>query len=304
MSALLAELFYWLVNMSIVGSVAGIVVVLVRLIWRIPRRVIVWLWAIPFCRLIVPFGVGGRFGFMALIGRFFSKTVPISLESASLSATNVVQGAQSYFPLTYKSFLIATVFRVAAVIWLIIALLMLVLWMVQYAQTARMLRDARHLKGDIWLSPYIDSPLVFGVFRPRIVQPDHGENVDELVLLHERMHIRRLDNVWRLLAFITAAMHWFNPLVWWFLDLFLKDLEMACDECVLDACGEDQRKAYAATLLSAAQARHRFLSAFGGAPLRTRLSRILSYRKLSVLSLVACALLVGTMAYMLLTNAV
>ncbi len=302
---MLAEWFYWTLNMSIVGIITGIAVLLVRAVPCIPRRVILWLWVIPLCRFSVPFGIGSRFGLMALVGRFFAKTVTIvSGNTAYVSSTNFIQSAEEYFPITYKSFWLTTVFRTSAVVWLVGMTVMLVLLVLEYCRSARQFRDLKLVKDNIYCSSKIDSPLVYGIFRPRIIVPESDQEPDKLILLHEQMHIRRLDNMWRLIAFIVAAFHWFNPFAWLFLHLFLKDQELACDECVLASCTERERKMYAVILLDTAQARQRVASSLGGAPLRDRLPRILSFRKMTVVSIVASIMLVCTMAYLLLTNAV
>src|SRR5262245_6646011 len=63
------------------------------------------------------------------------------------------------------------------------------------------------------------TPAVVGVFRPRITLPDGIRSVlteDELdaVLLHERTHARRRDNLIRLVHEIGVCAFWFHPLVW------------------------------------------------------------------------------------------
>ncbi len=301
---MLAEGFYWLLSMSIVGTLVGAVVWLIRCIPRIPRRVTVWLWGFVFCRLVVPVSFGGRFGLMALVSKFFSKTIEVYADDRwSLTITNTVQGAESYFPVTYKSLWVSTIFHVASVIWMIVAILLLVVITIQYVQTAHLLSDAKPIKNGVWCSSSVDSPMVFGILCPKIVVPPTDGEIERFVLLHEQTHIRRKDNLWRLLAIITAVIHWFNPFVWWFLRCFLSDLEMACDESVLASCEEEERTAYAKALLDAARTRAQMFSPFGGAPLRTRILRVLSYRKLSVLSLIGCVLLIVSMAYVLLTNA-
>ena len=74
---MLREIFYWLFNMSVAGALSGAVVLLLRLVKKIPRRVIAVLWAIPFLRLWVPVGIGGKFGLMTLLSRFTTKTVTV-----------------------------------------------------------------------------------------------------------------------------------------------------------------------------------------------------------------------------------
>ena len=58
---MLDTVFYWLFNMSIVAGVCGLIIVLLRLVKKIPRRITTVLWAIPFIRMCVPFGVSGRY---------------------------------------------------------------------------------------------------------------------------------------------------------------------------------------------------------------------------------------------------
>ena len=104
------------------------------------------------------------------------------------------------------------------------------------------------------------------------------------------------------LAFLTAALHWFNPLAWVFLKLYLSDVELACDESVLAGLPPDARGLYAHALLDTAQSKTLFASAFGGARLRTRIEHILSFKKMTVLSAAAFGILAAGIAYILLVN--
>ena len=63
----MGDILYWLLNMSIIGSVAGLFVLLIRLIKALPRRFINLLWAIPLLRFCIPVGLGGRYGLMSLL---------------------------------------------------------------------------------------------------------------------------------------------------------------------------------------------------------------------------------------------
>ncbi len=106
-----------------------------------------------------------------------------------------------------------------------------------------------------------------------------------------------------MIAFCAAALHWFNPLAWVFLKLYLSDVELACDESVLSKLSEEDQKRYAHALLNAQKSRTVFASAFGGARLRTRIERIVSFRKMTVVSVVGFGILTCAIAYILLTNA-
>jgi len=72
------------------------------------------------------------------------------------------------------------------------------------------------------------------------------------VLLHELSHIRRGDTAACFLAAVLSILHWFNPLVWLAFALMRRDIEVLCEDSVIEALGEHERPGYAATLLALA----------------------------------------------------
>lgn len=82
-----------------------------------------------------------------------------------------------------------------------------------------------------------------GFFRPRIYLPA-GLTSEEriLVLTHEKTHKRRQDSRVKLLAWLVCAVHWFNPLLWLAFILLARDMEMACDEQVLEQLGTEEKQ--------------------------------------------------------------
>ena len=305
----MGDVLYWLLNMSIIGSVAGLFVLLIRLIKALPRRFINLLWAIPLLRFCVPFGLGGKYGLMSLLPRYVVKTVPVFEAPSSsfyISGANSIQAANGSFPIKYKIDLLADVFRYASIVWAVIAAALLIAMTVIYIATLSELKDAERLHGNVYCSDKITSPAVYGIFRPKIIIPvSYKDSADlDLIPMHERQHIKRLDNFFRVAAFVVAAVHWFNPLAWLFLKLYLSDSELACDESVLSKLDEDGRKQYAYALLDAHKSKTVFASAFGGAKLRTRIERIVSFKKMTVISAAGLSVLAAVIAYILLTNAV
>ena len=304
--AMLQEVFYWIFNMSIVAALMTGIIALIGMVKKVPRRMMAFLWLIPALRMTVPLGLSSPYSLMSLLSRITTKTVVVfqPMPGMDFTMTNLTMAANSYFPITYKTNILADVFAVASVVWIIVALAILLLLAVLYVTTLRELKDSNHLRENIFLSEKVNSPAVYGVFRPKIVLPASWADRNlELVLLHERTHIRRLDNLWRIIAFVIVALHWFNPVAWLFLKRLLTDLELACDEGVLAQLGEDRRKEYALSLLDSKTGGNVFASAFGGAKIRTRIENILSYRKMRWISLVAFAGLTFAISYVLLTNA-
>jgi len=304
----LSEIFYWLLNMSIIGGFIGLIVALLRKIPKFPRFAAYVLWILPLIRLWLPFGPASQWSLLNLISKFATKTVVLWQSEpgvSKLSMTNSVQAAASYFPVVYKTDLLKTIFEVAGVIWAIMAAAAILAAIFLYAVTKRELRDARHLRDNIWQSNKLASPAVYGIIKTKIVIPDWVSEQDlPYILAHEQVHIRRRDNFWRVVAVITACVHWFNPLSWIFLKWFFTDTELACDSKALQKLGADNAKAYASALLACSAGKSYFSSAFGGTRTRVRIENILSYKKLTVLSSLAFGALFIAIAFVLITNAV
>lgn len=303
---MLGEIFYWIFNMSIAATICGIPILLIRLVKRIPRRIFIWLWLIPFIRMCIPVGISSKYGIMALISKFTTKTVAVYEigDASAFTMTNYVMGANRYFPITYKENLLEKLFGIASLLWIIVVLAAILAFAILYFVTIREIQDARFMKDNIYLSDKITMPSVYGMISPKIILPcEYRQNDYDYILMHENAHIKRGDNCIRIVALILVCIHWFNPFAWLFLKLLFSDIELACDETVLSKCNEAQKKEYAHTLLSTVEKTNVFAAAFGGANIRTRIENILSYRKLSTISILAFLALMIAIAGMLLTNA-
>ena len=303
---MLQEVFYWIFNMSITAALTGVLIMLVRLIKGIPRRMTTLLWIIPFLRMTIPLGLDSPYSLMTLLSKITTKTVVVfqPTDKISFSMMNSVMAANSYFPITYKVNILETIFSVASVIWAVVALAIVLMLTAIYCTTLFEIKDSKYLRENVYLSEKISSPAVYGVLRPKIILPASYKDRDiELIVQHEKTHIRGLDNLWRMIAFLIVAVHWFNPFSWLFLKAFLADLELSCDERVLVKLGADRSKEYASALLECKQGATVFASAFGGARIQTRIENILSFRKLTWISLAAFIALISVIFYVLLTNA-
>ena len=303
---MLGRVCYWIFNMSIIATFMGLLVLLIRRFKGIPRRILVFLWAVPFIRMCFPLGINSRYSLLTLISKFTTRTVTVSKPSNSieLSATNTLMQAESYSPFTFKDNLVSNIFAVAGLIWIIGALAIIIALTILYVGTKREIKDATPIGKNVFISGKVVSPAVYGIFRPKIILPEsYSERDLTYILQHERTHIRRADNLWRLLGFMAAAIHWFNPFSWIFLKAFLSDLELACDESAVARYSTDERKAYATALLDCTQSKSLFVSAFGGAKVRMRIENVLSYKKMTAVSACGFTILILAIMYTLLTNA-
>lgn len=90
-------------------------------------------------------------------------------------------------------------------------------------------------------------PAVAGTLRPRILLPADFEQrytgqERELVIAHERLHVRRGDLAANAFAALLLCLFWFNPLLHIALRRFRLDQELACDEQVIARHPEARRR--------------------------------------------------------------
>ena len=294
-----SDVFYWVLNLSIHGGLVCLLIWLVRLIRAIPRRVVYALWIGAAVRLTLPFAPSLPWSFMGILRQLGSRTVTVPdigalPEDVEILAVNSVLAAEDYFPITYKTDALQGLFETCALIWVIVGAACFLTMAVLYVMTRLELRDAKPLRPGLWVAEKVVSPGLVGILRPKILVPPGTEGrLLDYVEAHERVHRRRLDNLWRMLALLICCVHWFNPVVWFSLKLFFADMELSCDERVVRRYSAAERKDYALALLSAAKGQDLFVSAFGGAKLRLRIELVLSYRRLTVGASIVCILLTG-----------
>lgn len=119
-------------------------------------------------------------------------------------------------------------------------------------------------------------PAVVGFIRPRIQLPAAIEGLlthDEVeaVLIHERRHAARRDNLIRLLHELTLCLLWFHPLVWLTRSRLGLYRELSCDESVIrHGRGEE----LVAALAKMAHSDSAILQAGASSFVRTRLAHL------------------------------
>ena len=312
---MLDTVFYFILNMSIASCVVIAALLILRRIRPLPRRVVYPMWALALFRLVVPFTLPTSWSLFNFTGDLVKRLITIETvtqgtppitESARLWAMNMIGAAESYAPVEYKTESLRQIFTTASAVWAVIAAAMLLTAVVLYLLTKKELKRAVHIKDNLYRSDMLLSPVIAGVFRPRIILPatlDPDSAEGRMILDHERVHKRRLDNVWRLLGICVTCVHWFNPLAWIMLKSFFTDMELACDETVIKKYGAEERKAYAGVLLRFAEDKRVLVaSSFGRSGVKVRIVNVLNYKKLTLIGAVASALLLALVAAALITN--
>ena len=88
------------------------------------------------------------------------------------------------------------------------------------------------------ISDAVSSPVTFGAFRPVVLLPAHfqelGGAVQEAILCHERLHVRRRDWLFTVGEEMVRAVFWFHPAIWWLLAEIGLAREQEVDRQVVD----------------------------------------------------------------------
>ncbi len=168
------------------------------------------------------------------------------------------------------------------IIWVLGILLFSLHSLVSYFFFISKLRNAKQWKGNVFIQTEVNTAFIVGLINPRIYLPE-GLSDDEIkhVLDHEYAHLKRRDYLFKPLIFILCMINWFNPIVWIAYRLYVKDMEMSCDEIATTNYTERAKRAYAKTLLSISirQSRLSVPLAFSENNTKSRVVNVLRFRE-------------------------
>lgn len=286
----MASFFPQLLSISLAGAGGALVVMVLRLfLKKAPRWCTLLLWAFVALRLLCPFTLELPFALApspwapSEREEAIAQPSPFSPENINgipdvtfdvPSATeNPEKNAPS--PMTAAFFL-----------WLAGLGVMAGYTLFSFLALRRKLGESVIWKDNIWLCDHLPSPFLLGLFRPKIYLPSSLSTQDiPYVVAHEQTHLKQLDHVWKLLAFLILAVHWFNPVLWFAYLLFCRDLEFFCDQRVLDKLGTEHKKGYCQALIRCSVP-GKFTApcalAFGESSLKSRIRQALHYQKPAV----------------------
>lgn len=120
--------------------------------------------------------------------------------------------------------------------------------MISYLRLEADIRLHGEKKGDLYI--YGDEgAFVIGFFRQKIVVSRSVVNGAEEIILHEKAHIRRHDNLKKLAAFCIVILYWYHPIIWFAYHCFCLDIELCCDDEVTGTMSPDEKRHYVDALL-------------------------------------------------------
>lgn len=113
-----------------------------------------------------------------------------------------------------------------------------------------------HIPVDLRYCSLIRTPLTIGMRKKSKVtylpERAYGAEEAELIFSHELHHVQRRDTHTKCFLEFCKALGWIHPLVWLAARRAQDDLELSCDEIVLERADAVTRRKYAELLLSTA----------------------------------------------------
>ncbi len=294
--------FLTLINMSITASFLVLAILLIRSVFRrVPRWIVVALWALVGVRLVCPFTVQSALSVIPTTEAVPPAVLQNTTASVPLPPDNTatVSSVAAINPMQ-------VVFSAMLVVWITAMLSMIGYAIFSYVRLRMRLREAVQQEANVWMCDGIDAPFILGVIRPRIYLPSVMDEQDRpYVLAHERAHLHRGDHLWKPLGFLLLSVYCFNPLIWIAYGMLCRDIEIACDEKVIRECGENGKRSYAKALIRSSVPRRLLTAcplAFGETAIKERVASVLSFRKPTVWILLTALLISAVVTMCFLTD--
>lgn len=289
------ELFLWLLNNSISATWLLPVILVMRLfLSRGSRTVSCFLWLLLAAHLIIPFRIESPLCILP-------KSIPIEQEVFYPAPETTVQSApQKGASAAVADLTVLQNLRLEPQAPTEAPLDLLgafsVFWLIGFAGMSayavggsiavkRKLSASIAVEPKIYSCDYIEEPLVFGLLHPKIYLPSGLKPVElPYILAHEQAHLRRRDHLWKPFGFFLLSLYWFHPMIWIAYIIFCRDIEVACDETVIQNMTVSQKMAYSRVLLRYSGPKNLTASllAFGEKNVKHRITSIVRYKRPTV----------------------
>lgn len=284
------NLFIKLFNVSVTASFVVLAVILIRFIMKkSPKWIICILWSLVGLRLVFPFSIESV---LSLIPSAETLPPDIMVTHTPEIHTGIPIINSSINPIFTESFKpnLATsanpmqiIIFIASIIWIVGIAVMLIYSAISYFYLRQKVSVSIKNSDNIYYCDNIKSPFILGLIIPKIYLPSNIQNDSyNYVLSHEKAHIKRLDHIWKPLAFLILSVYWYNPFLWVAYILFCQDIETACDQKVIKSMESEEIKGYSTALLNFSINRKLINAcplAFGEVGVKTRIKSILNYKK-------------------------
>ena len=147
--------------------------------------------------------------------------------------------------------------QVLSALWLLGALVVLLRLAIGTWRVGQLAREGARVEDGLWLSlaqrlanrlgvsrpltllrgERLAVPVTWGIVYPAVLLPEDADTWSEerrrFVLVHEMAHVKRFDALTQLIAQLSIAIFWFDPLVWYAAHQMRVEREHACDDYVI-----------------------------------------------------------------------
>ena len=233
--------------------------------------------------------VCGIFISIALFFALFMLLLPVLRKYVSAKAIALIWLLPNYLYLTVQTYMALDKPRLVfdlgnlsmqqvSMVWIVVAAMVLSVYLIRhFIFRHKLLHNARPVENvmirSLWetmqteyefkkpcirivVSDNTSTPLSIGLFRhTTVLVLPHTNYVEEelkLIFKHELIHIIRADSEIKMFIAFCNAICWFNPLMWIAMKKCSEDLELSCDEYVIEDCSEEKKDLYANLILSTA----------------------------------------------------
>lgn len=288
-----------LLSMTVSASVVIAVIIVIRSLFvhRLPKRLFVILWTAAALRMLVPFSVS--------VNILHENTQPEntvvreftpSESSEPDSETSCALDRELILEIVWAGGVVLSTGMMTALHLRSRRELSMALPFDDARISSRISAVKFRRKITVKVSDRVVSPLTYGVINPVIILPKSLPADSEemrFALAHELVHIRRFDVLLKVVLTAAACVHWFNPLAWAMLSLAGRDIELSCDEAVLEQLG-CKREDYAMALIRLEERRSIPTgAAFGRNAVRERIEAIMKFKKTTLAGIIFSACLIA-----------
>lgn len=190
--------------------------------------------------------------------------------------TNTLKDNEKNKTLPKKNFLTANyLLKFASLIWLLGLFSFMIIYILQLKKIKSIVNCQEELNDEaivsileeakstlnisknikLYKTNEFSTPAITGILKVKILIPEYlltclSKNDLKFIIHHELCHLKRLDNITNYLILIYKTIYWFNPLIYIMFKHMRRDMEISCDNLVLDNINEKEHLDYGRTIIN------------------------------------------------------
>lgn len=318
---MLTEVFKSILLMSAAGGISGIILLCLKPVtgkqFSPKWQYYIWLTVLIAMILPVQFSLPQKTPDVQTITQ--SKNVIINTEMPTAKNNTAPVQTKAYSkPQMPKITLPQNTMWYLSIVWLLGAITVLSAKSVKYLMFLKVIHKNSYTDNSVLNMPkqlcvrrtdILDAPLIIGLIKPVLYLPNVELSEDNLnyILMHELIHYKRHDLLYKWFTMLVLSVHWFNPVLYIVSKQIDLDCEVSCDFAVTSKLNRSEQDCYMNMILDMllnSRSNPRPLTtqmASNKKTLKRRFEMIRNKKKtskfMSVLSVVIAAVILGTTVF-------